>query len=340
MIETKAMPSVGNLSNGHKVSSLGAGVAVLCFFLPWVMVSCGNQPIASFSGWQLAAGTSVGSGFGASQLPGTPILFLALLAGAVVLALAYLALRRGRLTRLDGFGPIGLGSLTLLVLFAQFNTMQGEMGQQGVTATTQYGLWGTVLGYLAVVAGGIMNVRQPTQTVYMAAPLEGAVATDGSFIAAEGSPAPAPVRPQITIPPNVQLGRVNFDLTTLRKALRWPLIIAAALCLIVLVNASLGSFWSVAFILAWAFAGLSYTRAALTTGASLQSADLAVNGGALGVAAAIVYKILVQIVFSLQNRGNSFDLPSTLATLVEAFIVGALAALAWYAYQQERPSLR
>ena len=62
MIETKATPSVRTLSNGHKVGSSGAGVAMLCFFLPWVMVSCGNQPIASFGGILLMLGGLAGLG--------------------------------------------------------------------------------------------------------------------------------------------------------------------------------------------------------------------------------------------------------------------------------------
>jgi hypothetical protein len=34
------------------------GVIILCFFLPWVSVSCQGQPIVTFSGFQLAKGTT------------------------------------------------------------------------------------------------------------------------------------------------------------------------------------------------------------------------------------------------------------------------------------------
>ena len=191
---------------------------------------------------------------------------------------------------------------------------------EGVTVNYQYGLWGVVLGYLAVVAGGIVNMRSPLATAFTAE-------------AASGLETPLLAKPPVT---NLQLGKLNFDIATLRKAARLPLIVVAGLCLIVLINASLGSFWDIAFTLAWAFAGVVYARTALAAGASLRATDLALNGGALGAGAALAYTILVQIVLAIQSKSSSFDLISTLATLIEAFVIAALAAVAWYAYQGEQ----
>jgi len=152
---------LSKLSRGYKVSSSGAGLAVLCFFLPWIRVSCAGQSV-TLSGWELAAGTTVRSGFGAQQVPGEPILFLVLLAGLGVLALAYFALQRGYLTELDGLGVIGLGALPLLVLFIQFSGTRAQAAQQGFVVEYQYGLWGVILGYIAVIVGGVMNMRDQT----------------------------------------------------------------------------------------------------------------------------------------------------------------------------------
>jgi len=148
------------LSRGYKVSTPGAGVAAICFFLPWILVSCNRQPVAQLSGWDLAAGTTVGSGFSAQQIPGTPLIFLVFLAALGVFALAYFALQRGYLTKLDGFGLIGIGALPLLMLFYQFSGSQAEAARQGYRIEFQYGLWGLVLGYIAVIVGGIMNWRE------------------------------------------------------------------------------------------------------------------------------------------------------------------------------------
>lgn len=146
-------------SNGHKIGSVGAALAVLCFFLPWILVSCGGQTI-SLNGWQLAAGTNIGTGYVSQRLPGKPILFLALLGGLGALGLAYLAYRRGRLTEMDGYGLIGIGAVPLLVLLTYFSGSQQQVSQQGMHMEFRFGLAGVIIGYLGVIAGGVLNQRE------------------------------------------------------------------------------------------------------------------------------------------------------------------------------------
>lgn len=147
-------------SKGHKVGSSGAALAILCFFMPWMLVSCGGQT-AKISGWQLAAGTTIGSGFSAQQMEGKPILFLALLAAFGVIYLAYSAYKLGSLTpTMDGYGLIALGVLPLLILFISFSGVKDQAAQQGVYVEFQFGLWGAVLGYIAAIAGGVLNLRE------------------------------------------------------------------------------------------------------------------------------------------------------------------------------------
>lgn len=147
------------LSSGHKVGGSGAAVALVAFFLPWILVSCNGQPIAELSGWQLATGTTVGEGFGAQTVPSRPIFFLVAVSAIAVLALTYMAWQRGTLTPLDGFGLIGLGIAPLLILMYQFGDSKSQAAQEGFDLDFQYGLIGVVLGFLAVVIGGIMNMR-------------------------------------------------------------------------------------------------------------------------------------------------------------------------------------
>lgn len=147
-------------SKGHKVGSSGASAAILFFFLPWVLASCGGQQI-KLSGWKLAAGYTVNYGFSADRVSGKPILFLVLLAAISVLYIAYLALQRGHLTSLDGYGLIGLGAFALFILLTQFSGMKNEAAQQGVYVEYQLGLWVTVLGFIAVIVGGRMNLKEP-----------------------------------------------------------------------------------------------------------------------------------------------------------------------------------
>ena len=149
-------------SKGYKIGSSGAALAILCFFLPWVLVSCGGQQV-KMSGWQLAAGTTIGEGYFAQRIPGKPVLFLVLLAGFGVFALAYLTYKRGTLTPMDGYGPIGLGVLPLVILLAEFSGSKGQAAQQGVYFEYQFGLWGVVVGYIAVIVGGIFNLKELTK---------------------------------------------------------------------------------------------------------------------------------------------------------------------------------
>lgn len=151
---------IAKTSKGHKVGSAGAALAIVCFFLPWMLASCGGQT-ASFNGWQLAAGTTMG-GYYAQQVPGKAVLFLVLLAALAVIALAYLAWRRGHLTQIDGYGPIGLGGLALLILLITFSGAKGQAAQQGVDIEYQYGLWGVVIGYIGTIIGGVLNLREKT----------------------------------------------------------------------------------------------------------------------------------------------------------------------------------
>ena len=111
--------------------------------------------------WDLANGFTLSYGFGAEQIPGTPIVFLVLLAAFAVLALAYFAYRRGRLTPLDGYGLIVLGALALLVLFIQFSGLKDEAAQEGIYIEFQLGLWGTVLSFIAIAIGGVLNLKEP-----------------------------------------------------------------------------------------------------------------------------------------------------------------------------------
>jgi len=151
---------IPKLSNGYKVSSPGAALVILCFFMPWLFVSCSGQT-AEISGLELASGATINFGFTAQQLDGQPILFLVLLAAFGVLALAYFAFKRGSLTQnMDGYGVVALGAVPLLIMFSQFSGFKSQAAQQGIYVEYQFGLWGVVIGYIAVIAGGVLNLRE------------------------------------------------------------------------------------------------------------------------------------------------------------------------------------
>ena len=158
-----AHSQLDSISSGYKVASPAAAVAILFFFMPWVFASCNGVGVGAFNGWQLATGPSIQTAFGVEKLPGTPALFLILLAGFGVLALAYRSWRHGKIENLDSIGVIGLGILPLALLLFLSSTRGEEAARKGITIEYMYGLWGIILGYIGVVAGGIINWRDKSK---------------------------------------------------------------------------------------------------------------------------------------------------------------------------------
>ena len=150
-----------HVSTGYKISTSGAIVAIIFFFMPWVFTSCGTIGVEQ-SGLDLALGSTVDMGWlagGVQKIPGEPIMFLVLIAAFIILFLSFLAYKRGQFNLLlDGLGPISLGALPLLVLFGAFVGMQSEAAQYNVYVEYKFGLWAVVLGYIAVIIGGILNI--------------------------------------------------------------------------------------------------------------------------------------------------------------------------------------
>jgi hypothetical protein len=137
------------LSTGYKIASPGLLAALVCFFLPWVLQSCGNAPRREYSGWQLAMGSGE-----AGKYTGNFFVFLSLVAIIVLLIFAVQSARRAALKVQDTYGVLLTSVLVLLFLFQQFLTT----APKGVNRELLYGLWGYILGWLLVLIGGVVNL--------------------------------------------------------------------------------------------------------------------------------------------------------------------------------------
>jgi len=137
------------LSSGYKITSSGLLVALICFFLPWVMQSCGNEPMREYSGLQLAIGSGEGEGY-----KGNIFVLLSLVAIFVIFFFAIQYTNRGVLATRDTYGVLGTSALVLLILFQQFLTAPSE----GVNREVLYGLWGFIVGWLLILIGGVVNL--------------------------------------------------------------------------------------------------------------------------------------------------------------------------------------
>lgn len=160
------------LSKGSKITGSGAAVAFICFFLPWVLVSCEDQSVMMLSGWDAATGGNVQTTFGPQLIDGSPILFIVLLAAAGCLALVYFVYRRQIAIRSSAYAALGLAGISLLILIVKALTPQTAIPQNDmvnmnfdIKLNFQYGFWGTVLAFLAIIGGAIMDLTQKEQEV-------------------------------------------------------------------------------------------------------------------------------------------------------------------------------
>ena len=137
------------LPTGYKIASPGMLAALVCFFLPWVLQSCGNQPMRPYSGLQLAMGSGE-----AGKYTGNIFVLITLVALIVVIIFLIQAARRASLKVQDTYGVVMTSVLVLLILFQQFLTTPGK----GVNREVLYGLWGYIAGWLLVLIGGVVNI--------------------------------------------------------------------------------------------------------------------------------------------------------------------------------------
>jgi hypothetical protein len=117
------------MPNKAKVSPVLFIATILFFFLPFVTVSCNSQKVASFSGVQLATGTTVEQPrlFGTPEkreVSPEPLATLAGICAFAGLGLSFLGLRKA----VAPAASAGAGAFFLLLLKSE---LDGEMVRQG-----------------------------------------------------------------------------------------------------------------------------------------------------------------------------------------------------------------
>jgi pSer/pThr/pTyr-binding forkhead associated (FHA) protein len=147
-----------SLSSGSKLIGAAAAIAIICFFMPWVVVSCGGESLASFSGWQIASGGTIHTPFGSEDYEASPWLFVVLLCPIVCLAVLLVVYRLGAKIRIATFSAIALATVSLLTLLGGFAGGQSQSAESGITMELQYGFWGSVLANVAIVLGAVLDL--------------------------------------------------------------------------------------------------------------------------------------------------------------------------------------
>jgi hypothetical protein len=151
-LRPKEKQMLKKLSTGYKITTPGLLVASVCFFLPWVLQSCGTEPMRPYSGLQLA----IGKTFEEGAYKGDLLVLLTVVALLVISTFAVRSARGAKLSARDAYGVLGTSVLVLLALFRQFLTKPPE----GVNREVLFGLWGYLLGWLLILIGGVVNTLE------------------------------------------------------------------------------------------------------------------------------------------------------------------------------------
>lgn len=160
--------------NTNKQSPLISRAAAIfigiCFFLPWITVSCSDLEITA-SGWELATGVQQdGQTVDEEQAEGDAKYFLVPVVAIVVLGASFLALTMARMVYF-GAGAIGIGFM--IWVYMDFQSQVQDAAQQGfvISLTYQLGWWLTILGFGAVLVAGYFagtDINKEAEALYEA----------------------------------------------------------------------------------------------------------------------------------------------------------------------------
>jgi hypothetical protein len=146
----------------RKLSPAAFVLAIVCFFLPFVTFSCQGQKVASFSGIQLATGTTIKQPqmFGppkSQKIDAEPLAVMALLSVLVGVGLSFLRGKKGAV------GSITLAVLGVILLVALKSKLDGEALNQGggmIQVNYEAGYYLSLIFLLAAAGAGIYALME------------------------------------------------------------------------------------------------------------------------------------------------------------------------------------
>ncbi len=146
---------------GHFISGSGALLAIVSFFLPWLLISCSGQELARMNGWQLAVGMKDMEQTGMDS--GSPILLALLVLAFLAAVLVILIFIRGRFGKWEGFAFIaaGVAAAAILTIFLLANQpSKSDMQFAAIEIKPMAGLFMTYASYLLLVVGGALCLKE------------------------------------------------------------------------------------------------------------------------------------------------------------------------------------
>lgn len=143
-----------------RISSGAFGLAILCFLLPFVSVSCSGQKIVTFTGLQLVTGTSFNEpkqhANQSKKIKAEPFAVLALASGIIGIGFTFSRSKKSAATA-AALGAIGL----VMLLILQSNLRDALLKEGGpLQLGIEIGYWLAALFYVAAAGlNGLVFLR-------------------------------------------------------------------------------------------------------------------------------------------------------------------------------------
>lgn len=114
------------------------------------------------SGWDMSSGFDLSMALGmVEHIDGDPAVFTVLICAITVLVATYLTRNDTDTNHRGDFSFIGLGATALLILLLKRNQLSAAATREGLTVTTLFGYWGTLMSHLAIFGSGVFGYFKP-----------------------------------------------------------------------------------------------------------------------------------------------------------------------------------
>ena len=151
---------MNKMTSGKGISGSAAALAILGFFLPWVLVSCVGEPVMPMSGYEMASG-NVSTVYGPSNtIPGRPLLYITLGAAVIVFLIFLVSYFINKISLILSSAQILVGIMGVVPIFLTIAQMKSEYSQGMIPMGVdyQYGFWITIVGFAGIVIGGLLSI--------------------------------------------------------------------------------------------------------------------------------------------------------------------------------------
>lgn len=157
--KTAALSTTTPRRTGLIVGTAAGVLAIITFFLPWVVLVDNIKTLASLTGWQIASGALLASSEGDALFRGSPISYIVPIVGVIALVSALFAFRRGYVKPRDGLGTIAISIAAFFVIGVQFGAAGSLAEDGGILLQSQIGMFGVWLALLGLLVAGVLNTR-------------------------------------------------------------------------------------------------------------------------------------------------------------------------------------